>query len=200
VKDESETWDMISPNLRGADAGHDMKAVRNMIDAGSGFPPHWRGEGGEVNVATAEAMQAPPEKFLIKRQEYFIWTLEDILYHAYLRAVEIGCEPAPSQTEYSKLFTCKSPDVTLRDNDQLASGANKMADSMAILQNTLLGKSDTLHRLATDLVFKFAGEVLSDAQLDAIVSEAKADPIEQILYPGKEAAPEEREGGSNGSE
>ncbi len=79
-----------------------MKAVRQLIDAGSGFPPHWRGEGGEVNVATAEAMQAPPEKFLIKRQEYFVWMLEDILYQAFLRAVEIGAQPATTETELQK--------------------------------------------------------------------------------------------------
>jgi len=36
VKDESEVWETITPSLRGADAGFDMKPVRNMIDAGSG--------------------------------------------------------------------------------------------------------------------------------------------------------------------
>ena len=95
---------------------HDMKAVRQLIDAGSGFPPHWRGEGGDVNVATAEAMQAPPEKLLLKRQQYFVWMLEDILYQAYLRAVEIGAEPAITETNYDDIFTVESPDVSLRDN------------------------------------------------------------------------------------
>ncbi len=190
VKDESETWETITPNLRGADAGFDMKAVRQLIDAGSGYPPHWRGEGGEVNVATAEAMQAPPEKFLIKRQEYFVWLLEDILYQAFLRAVEIGTQSATEQTEYKKLFTVETPDVTLRDNDQLAGGANKMAEAFAILQNTLLGKSPTLHRLATDLVLTFAGSPQEDAVLDKIIAEVKADPIQPVLLPGKEQAPD----------
>jgi hypothetical protein len=189
VKDESETWETITPSLRGADAGFDMKAVRQLIDAGSGFPPHWRGEGGEVNVATAEAMQAPPEKFLIKRQEYFVWLLEDILYQAFLRAVEIGSQPAPTDTEYKNLFTVDAPDVTLRDNDQLAGGAGKMAIAFATLQNTILGKSPTLHRIATDLVLKFAGEPQEDEVLDKIISEAKADPIEPVLYPGQEVNP-----------
>ena len=189
VKDESETWETITPQLRGADAGFDMKAIRNMIDAGSGFPPHWRGEGGEVNVATAEAMQAPPEKFLIKRQEYFIWMLEDILYKAFLRGVEIAALPALADTDYTVLFTVKSPDVTLRDNAHLADGSSKIATSFSVLQNTLLGKSATLHRIATDLVLKFAGEVVDDQVLDKIIQEAKADPIEQVLLPGKEPNP-----------
>jgi hypothetical protein len=190
VKDESETWETLTPSLRGADASHDMKAVRQLIDAGSGFPPHWRGEGGEVNVATAEAMQAPPEKFLIKRQEYFIWLLEDILYQAYLRAAEIGTVGADCirPSEYRDIFTVSAPDVTLRDNDQLASGSSKLAEAFSILQNTLLGKSPTLHRIAVDLMLKFAGEPQEDDVLDQIISEAKADPIEQILLPGKEPA------------
>ncbi len=190
VKDETETWETITPSLRGADASHDMKAVRQLIDAGSGYPPHWRGEGGEVNVATAEAMQAPPEKFLAKRQEYFIWMLEDILYNAFLRAVETGSQPATAEFEYKKLFTVEAPDVTLRDNAQLATGANTMAMAMAALQNTILGKSPTLHRIAADLVLKFAGEPQEDDVLDKIVTEAQADPIEPVMYPGQEAAAE----------
>jgi hypothetical protein len=190
VKDESETWETITPSLRGADAGFDMKAVRNMIDAGSGFPPHWRGEGGEVNVATAEAMQAPPEKFLIKRQEYFVWCLQDILYQAFQRAVEIGTAATigDAGSDYSKIFNVETPDVTLRDNDQLASGAEKIANSFSVLQNTLLGKSPTLHRIAIDLMLKFAGEPQEDQVLDQIISEVKADPIAQVLLPGKEPA------------
>ena len=189
VKDESEIWETITPALRGADAGYDMKAVRQLIDAGSGFPPHWRGEGGEVNVATAEAMQAPPEKFLIKRQEYFVWLLEDILYHAFLRAAEIGIVAGQSLLpDYTDIFTVKVPDVTLRDNDQLAGGAEKIANSFSVLQNTLLGKSPTLHRIAVDLMLKFAGEPQKDEVLDKIITEAKADPIAQVLLPGKEPA------------
>jgi hypothetical protein len=200
VKDESETWETITPSLRGADSSHDMKAVRNMIDAGSGFPPHWRGEGGDVNVATAEAMQAPPEKLLLKRQQYFIWCLEDILLQAFLRGVEIGAEPAITETNYDRIFTVESPDVSLRDNTALADASNTLAMSFAALQNTLLGKSSTLHRYAIDHVFKFAGVTLEDEELDKIISEAQADPIEQVMYPGQEVNPNPPGGEEPGAE
>ena len=180
VKDESETWETITPTLRGADASHDMKAVRNLIDAGSGFPPHWRGEGGDVNVATAEAMQAPPERFLDKRQQYFIWMLEDILYHAYVRAVEIGAESAIPSSNYNEVFTVESPDVSLRDNVLLSEAASNLSISFSTLQNTLQGKSETLHRIMTDLVLKFADEPQDDQTLDQIIKEVKANPIEVI--------------------
>ncbi len=178
VKDESETWETITPSLRGADAGHDMKAVRSMIDAGSGFPPHWRGEGGDVNVATAEAMQAPPEKFLVKRQQYFSWLLQDILYQAYLRAVEAGAEPALPVTGFAELFSVSRPDVTWRDNIQLASAAQTLASGLSALQQELPGKSPTLQRLALQLVLKFAGEPQDEALLDRIMREAQASPVE----------------------
>ena len=184
VKDESETWETITPSLRGADAGYDMKAVRNMIDAGSGFPPHWRGEGGDVNVATAEAMQGPPERFLQKRQQYFLWLLEDILYQAFLRAVEIGAEPAVPETNYNQLFIVDAGDVSLRDNSLLADAASTMSTAFSQLQNTILGKSPTFHRLAMNLVLKFAGEHIDDEVLDKIISEAKKDPIEPVFMPG----------------
>jgi hypothetical protein len=180
VKDETEQWEVVAPNLRGADASHDMKAVRMMIDAGSGFPPHWRGEGGDVNLATAEAMQGPPERFLQKRQQYFVWVLEDILYQAFLRASEIGAEPAIKDTRYDHLFITDIPDVSLRDNDLLAKAASELSLAFAQLQNTFLGKSPTFHRLAIDLVMKFAGEKLEEDVLEKIISEAKRDPIEPV--------------------
>ncbi len=186
VKDESETWETITPSLRGADAGFDLKAVRQLIDAGSGFPPHWRGEGGDVNVATAEAMQAPPERFLQKRQEYFIWMLQDILYQAFLRAAQTGAQPPLADTEYSHIFTVKSSDVSLRDNSMLAAGASTLSTAFATLQNIILGKSATLHREAVDQVFKFAGITLTDEELDKIISEAKSDPIQPVFFPGQE--------------
>ena len=137
-----------------------------------------------MNVATAEAMQGPPERFLQKRQQYFLWLLEDILYQAFLRAVEIGAEPAVPETNYNQLFIVDAGDVSLRDNSLLADAASTMSTAFSQLQNTILGKSPTFHRLAMNLVLKFAGEHIDDEVLDKIISEAKKDPIEPVFMPG----------------
>jgi hypothetical protein len=108
-----------------------------------------------------------------------------------MRAVEIGAQQSIEETEFSSIFLVEKPDVTLRDNDQLSSGAKNIAEAFSILQNTLLGKSPMLHRIATELMLKFAGEPKEDEVLDQIISEAKADPIEQVLFPGDQAATEE---------
>jgi hypothetical protein len=88
VKDEGETWEVQSPNLRANDARHDLQVVRQMIDAGSGFPPHWRGEAGDANLATATAMQGPTERHLLRRQQYFVFILQDLSTTLTKRAAE----------------------------------------------------------------------------------------------------------------
>ena len=93
VKDEGEQWEVMTPNLQGADSAHDLKAVRGMIDAGSGFPAHYRGEAEDANLATATAMQAPTERRLLRRQKYFVFLLMDIVYNAYQRSQVIGKVP-----------------------------------------------------------------------------------------------------------
>jgi hypothetical protein len=118
VHDEAESWKAVNPNLAAADARHDMQAVRAMIDAGSGFPPHWRGDAGDISLATAQAMAGPTERHLVRRQSYFKFVISDILYHAYLRAAEIGAAPASlaqitrpclsSQHPTSRALTTKS--------------------------------------------------------------------------------------------
>jgi hypothetical protein len=75
VKDESETWTAIKPQLHGSDASKDLSAVRMMVDAGSGYPPHWHDETADANLATTTAMQAPTERHLLRRQQYFSFML-----------------------------------------------------------------------------------------------------------------------------
>ena len=174
VKDESEKWETLTPSLRGADASHDMKSVRNMIDAGSGYPPHWRGEGGDVNVATAEAMQGPPEKHLARRQQYFTFILEDILYHAYQRAAPLrGLPPLPSEN-YDRIFKPSAPDVSARDNTMLAQAASTMASALQALETLLQSDTnDTFKSLAADLVLTFAGEIPEERDIKNLVNQPK---------------------------
>jgi hypothetical protein len=189
VKDSTEEWATITPSLRGADASHDMKSVRNMIDAGSGYPPHWRGEGGDVNVATAEAMQAPPEKQLARRQQYFSFILEDILYTAYQRAAGLRHLPPLPTLDYDRLFKISAPDVSARDNAQLASASSNIASALQSLSDMLQSNlTDDFKSLAADMVLSFAGEVLDEKILRKIIKHPAAPA--PVLAPGAEGKPD----------
>ena len=185
VKDDSERWEVNSPSLHGADSGHDLKAVRGMIDAGSGHPPHWRGDATTTNLATARAMQAPTERHLQRRQQYFLFMLKDILYTAYQRAVEIGrARPLGgggrgwdhSPAEREALIHINLPDISREDNESLARSAMQAAQGLKILAEQLGGRSPALDRLFLQTVFKFAGEPQPDDVLDRILAEAYAPP------------------------
>jgi hypothetical protein len=198
VKDESEKWETLTPSLRGADASHDMKSVRNMIDAGSGYPPHWRGEGGDVNVATAEAMQGPPEKHLARRQQYFCFIMQDIIFQAYQRAAGLRNLPPLPTSNYEKLFKINAPDVSARDNNMLANSATGIAHAMQQLEQMLQGNTnDEFKRLVTDMVLTFAGEIPEERDLAKLIKQ----PPPPISPPSREgpgvgpkpAQPETRE-------
>jgi len=187
VHDESEEWEAKSPVIRGADAAPDLKAVRNMIDGGSGYPPHWRGEATDVNLATAQAMQEPAERHLARRQNYFVWMLQDITYQAYRRANQVRPQLWPEITEnrYSELFTFAAPDVSRTDNQVLAQATLNLANAFAAINEQYPG-SDTLRKMLLKLLLKFAGEQQDDDVLQAIMDEAG------------EVRPQEQRVGANG--
>ena len=178
VKDESERWEAVTPEVKGADAAHDMRAVRGMIDAGSGYPPHWRGESADANLATATAMQSPTERHLVRRQKYFLFMIQDILYHAYRRAAEAGkARPIP-ESDYASLFRVAAPDISRSDNEALARSAQQIAAALESLYTLLPGHSQTFNRLALELVTRFAGEPQREEVIASILEEMAAQPKE----------------------
>jgi len=173
VKDEGEAWEAVAPGLHAADARHDLQAVRGMIDAGSGYPPHWRGEAGDANLATAQAMQGPTERHLLRRQQYFAFLIEDILHQAYRRAAQIGMAWPLKSGDAAGLFVVRLPEISRWDNEALARATKDVTEGLRNLAQELPGRSPTLQRLLLRLAFKFAGEPQAEEVLDAILEESR---------------------------
>ena len=176
VKDESEKWEVMAPLLRASDASHDLKSVRGIIDAGSGYPPHWRGEAETANLATARAMTAPTERHLIRRQKYFHYILMDLVYTAYQRAYDIGRVRKIAETDYDKLFIVTASDLSRSDNESLAKAARDITQAFYSLSSQL-GVNETYSREILRLSFKFAGEPISEAKIDEILSTPIFPPV-----------------------
>jgi len=190
VKDESETWEVQAPTLHAADAANDMQAVRQMVDAGSGYPPHWRGESGDANLATAQAMQGPTERHLLRRQQYFTFMLQDLLFQAYGRSNQAGFTRNLVTADYDKLYHMILPEVSRWDNESLARAAREISSAMASansLVGAAAGGSRTLSRWALKLLSRFAGEPLTDDLIEQILTEAKENPI-KIFNPNEKPA------------
>jgi hypothetical protein len=177
VKDDSERWEVNAPKLNAWEARFDMQAVRAMIDAGSGYPPHWRGDAGDISLATAQAMQGPTERHLRRRQQYFTWMLKDILYQGFQRAVQVGAYRPAAGEDYERLFRISAPDISRWDNESLAKSAQNIAGAFAELTPVLKGLPEAYARLVLGTAFKFMGDPLSEEQLDELVGDLnRKDP------------------------
>ncbi len=189
VKDESETWEVNTPQLNANDARHDMQAVRAMIDAGSGYPPHWRGDAGDISLATAQAMQGPTERHLRRRQLYFTWMLKDILFQAYKRAQGIGLNRPLASEDYKSLFRVSAPEISRWDNESLAKSAQAISAAFADLTPTIIGTAGSppmpksYARLLLSTAFKFMGDPLNEDQLSQLVADLKTLPASKPPEP-----------------
>ena len=174
VKDDAEEWDAVSPDLKGFDAQFDLRAIRQMIDAGSGMPPHWRGEAHDVSLATAQAMEHSASRHLRRRQLYTRYMVQDLAHHAYTRAANFGRARAKPNRD---AITVDMTDIDRVDNRDLAEAANTIAQAMATAATTTATtRSDTLRRLALRMILKFAGEPLDGDTIETILDEAGDAP------------------------
>jgi hypothetical protein len=151
VKDESETWDVATPTLRGADAAHDLRAVRGMIDAGSGYPPHWR--------------------------EYFVYILQDVIYQSYQRSLQLGRSPKLKKVaSYQDLFSVSLPDISRSDNETLARSARDISTGIQTLSDQLPGESESYIKQALRMFYLFSGEPQSEESIEEIYNQALSNP------------------------
>jgi hypothetical protein len=176
IKDSQEEWTAVSPDLKGFDAQFDLRAVRMMIDAGSGLPPHWRGEGVDVNLATATAMERAASRHLRRRQLALRFVVQDLGHIAYTRAWDIAKVRARPNRE---AIAVPTTDLDRSDNRDLANAAATIATATEALARQLPGAPPTLRRHILDLVLRFAGEPLPGAELEAILKELPHAPNQQ---------------------
>ena len=168
VHDDGERWEMQAANLRGLDAQHDLRALRQAISAGSGQPPHWHGDGGDINRAVAAAMQDPAVRRLRRRQRHLQHIVVDLCAVAYERAYELGrARRRPDRS----VIRVELPDISREDNESLALAAERMTGAMGQLLAALPGFSPTLAGQLLPLVFKFAGEPISPGLGNMIIDE-----------------------------
>jgi hypothetical protein len=180
VKDESEDWKAVNPDLKGMDSQFDLRAVRMMIDSGTGMPPHWRGEPHNISLATSRSMDRAYARHLRRRQLYLRFLVVDLAHIAYTRAWELGKTRAAPRRD---AITAETADIDRQDNQELAAAARDIADALSTLRAQLPGQSPTLDRLFLRLVFRFAGEPLDDPIIDDIAGELEASAAEHPAEP-----------------
>jgi hypothetical protein len=153
LTDPEETWEVIAPKLESQDANDDGLAIKRMIAIGVGLPLHYLGEPESSTRTTAEAAGTPVFERFKSRQVY----LRNVVHKVVEVAIAVYRENGgrlPSKPDFD--ITC--PDITERDNANLAIGVQRIVSAFSPLLNSKLIDNKEFIRL----VYRFLSEVAPD--------------------------------------
>jgi hypothetical protein len=137
VHNDSETWKTESPDLNSTDTTSLARLFRTHIMGGGTLPEHWYGMGGDVNRATAQAMDDPTFKIFKMRQGIWVAILEEVasyVIHQRLLAI-YGARPSDEEmADYTP--TATFPEMITKDTTTYA----------AAFQQVVVGCSSAMDR------------------------------------------------------
>lgn len=177
VVDESESWEVIHPQLEANDASKDGLAIKKMIAAGGGIPMHFLAEPESATRTTAESAGGPTFRHFEQRQEYFIEIIHQLAKIALRRRARYENRLDPSAE-----IQVHGADLSSRDNAALAVATSTITSAMVELYDRGLIDGDELVRM----VYRFAGEVLDISKIvgeGKPKNEDKAGGVKQVKKP-----------------
>jgi hypothetical protein len=175
VTGPGEDLSFPSSRIDAGDASPDGLAIRLAVAAGANIPLHFLAEGSSATRSTAQEMSDPTRRHYRMRQLDFAGILSDLAQQAYTRRGKI--------LGHTRTIDIRPiadmPDVSREDNQALALAAHNIVRAFAIMKEYAWIDDQT----ATELSFKFAGEILTDEQLTRILQQPR--PIEPTLPKGE---------------
>jgi len=162
VHGPGETTTLHDLNINANAAEKDGQILRLAIATGANAALHYLGEGEAVNYATAKEMGEPTSRFFSERQEQisaFLITLAATAWRR--REAVLHTDPIPDP-----LITAHAAEVARADNESLAKAAKSAVEALATMRD--YGWTDD--PTAIQLAFKFAGETLSEDQIQSILN------------------------------
>jgi hypothetical protein len=157
-------------DIQAGQAKDDGLILRLAVATGSGTALHYMGEGETVNYATAKEMGEPTSRFFGERQKDFVAFLEDLVAAAYRRKVGLGLAAMPEGGDL-RLYA-NVTEVARQDNLNLAQAAAAIVGAIHEMIRLGIADRDTAARLA----YKFAGEALTEDEIQEILRNARPEP------------------------
>lgn len=138
-----EEWGILSANLDSFDANTDGLAIKKMIASGIGFPLHYLAEPESATRTTAEAAGTPTFRTLEEAQQDFFDTLAQLARVA----VQIRSR-TDKKVDAEAEITIEGPDITERDNANLALALGRAYPQLADMFDRELIDEEELLRVA----------------------------------------------------
>jgi hypothetical protein len=175
VTDESETWEVIYPNLASFEAAEDGLALKKMVAVGSGTPLHFLAEPESATRTTAESAGGPTFRHYQQRQIFFLWMVEDITRIVLRRRKFLDRLVKPDAD-----LRVTGTDISARDNAALATAASTIIGSFLDLRELNLIDDAELLRMA----YRFASEIVDVEEMLARGKKAPKIPPRERSSPG----------------
>ena len=162
VHGKGEKISYPTASIQGFDAEPDGRALRLAFAAGANRPLHFFAEGSSATRSTAEEMGDPTHRDFRMRQQDFAGFLVDLCSCAWRRYELVnGMQPLDDLE-----IEAVAPDVSRADNTALAGAASTIVNALAVMKAN--GWIDD--RTAVEMAFKFAGELLTEEEIEEILS------------------------------
>ena len=126
-------------------------------------------------------MEHSASRHLRRRQLYIRYMVSHLCHIAYTRAWQIG--KARAKPNLASI-TVETTDIDRVDNQDLATSAHTVAQALQILTQISpppASASPSLRRLIIRMITRFAGERLTDPQIDEIMTELENTPPANAL-------------------
>ena len=166
---ESEAWEVLTPNLGTSDTVALGREVKNMGLGGAGVPEAWFAQGDSVNRATLVAQGDPTYRMLKSRQDYvqamFKWWIEVGMQHAMGKRLSNAKRPKVS---------VNVPDISQKDLTGVSQALPQIANALV----AAIGEELVDRKSARKVFLMVAGQLgveLDEAEIEAAIEKAKAE-------------------------
>jgi len=167
VHNEKEKWQAITPDLKATEHTEEERKVRALILGGLGIPPHWFGEGEDVNRATALAMDTPVFRMLRSRQRYVRFMFEHI-FRFVLDQARIK-KMLDEDVDTSDLAV-SLPEFSARDEAAASQTLVNLVNALTVARSQNWVSDETAARLVALVTSKFGLEVKPDEEMQKAVN------------------------------
>lgn len=158
-----------NPNIQGFQAEHDGRILRLAMATAANLSLVHFGEGDTANLSTTVSMDDRTFRTNSQRQRDFGLMLADLTAQAYRRYRAVLGSPVGDNEDLG--LTVKFPDISRADNSELATAAREAVSSLAALKESLRIETPEFRQFAFSLAMKFAGEILSEEEIEAILGQ-----------------------------
>lgn len=163
---EQVEWNAVAPDIKASDKDAYFRLMRGQILGSRSIPEHFYGLGGEVNLATAKAMDLPTVKRMTRRQNAVKEMMLGLGRFAVHQAVRTGALSMDA-AEASATLAASLPELSMKDTSAIATALTQLSVSLSQAAGEGWIKRETAAKLFALVASQLGHQVDADQEVTA---------------------------------